>query len=59
MTGRAFHRQRILLKYASECLEVLFAPKECRNLCALASRDEKGDIIVKVKATGGISDRFN
>ena len=38
MSGKAFHRLGIILKY--ECLEVLFAPKECCHLCALASRDE-------------------
>ena len=38
MTGKAFHRRGILLQY--ECLEVLFAPKECSNLFALDSQDE-------------------
>ena len=38
MTGKAFNRRGILLKY--ECLEVLFALNEYCNLCALASQDE-------------------
>ena len=38
MTGKAFHRREILLKY--EYPEVLLAPKKCCNLCALANRDE-------------------
>ena len=38
MTGKAFHRRGILLKY--EYLEVLVAPQEYCNLCAFASCDE-------------------